>query len=72
MNNFMGFDGFIWWMGVVEDNNDPEQLGRVRVRCIGIHTEDREELPTEDLPWAWLSARGLRARSALAAPRWVS
>lgn len=52
MNNFMGFDGFIWWMGVVEDNNDPEQLGRVRVRCLGLHTEDKEALPTEDLPWA--------------------
>ena len=51
-SNFMGFDGFIWFMGVVEDNNDPEQMGRVRVRCIGIHTEDKEVLPTEDLPWA--------------------
>lgn len=52
MKNFMGFDGFVWWMGVVEDNNDPEQMGRVRVRCLGLHTEDKEALPTEDLPWA--------------------
>lgn len=52
MKNFMGFNGFTWFMGVVEDHNDPEQIGRVRVRCLGIHTEDKEALPTEDLPWA--------------------
>ena len=48
----MGMDGFIWFMGVVEDHNDPEQIGRVRVRCLGIHTEDKETLPTDDLPWS--------------------
>ena len=50
--NVMGFDGFTWFQGVVEDHNDPEQIGRVKVRCVGIHTEDKETLPTEDLPWA--------------------
>ena len=49
---FMGQDGFIWWTGVVEDRNDPEQLGRVRVRCLGFHSEDLNLLPTTDLPWA--------------------
>ena len=44
MKNFMGFNGFTWFMGVVEDHNDPEQIGRVRVRCLGIHTEDKETL----------------------------
>lgn len=48
----MGFDGFIWFTGVVEDRNDPEQLGRYRVRCVGIHTDDKSVLPTRDLPWA--------------------
>ena len=43
---------FIWWYGVVEDRKDPLELGRVRVRCYGWHTEDKQELPTEDLPWA--------------------
>ena len=42
--NFMGFDGFTWFQGVVEDHNDPEQIGRVKVRCLGIHTEDKETL----------------------------
>lgn len=43
---------FIWWYGVVEDRSDPLQLGRVRVRCYGWHTDNKSELPTEDLPWA--------------------
>ena len=49
---FMGQDGFIWFVGVVEDRNDPERIGRVRVRCLGFHTEDLNSLPTADLPWA--------------------
>src|SRR6056300_537880 len=50
--DFMGRDGFIWFAGVVEDRADPLKLGRVRVRCLGYHTEDKEALPTADLPWA--------------------
>ena len=50
--SFFGKDGFIWWKGVVEDRNDPIFLGRVRVRIFGWHTENKIELPTEDLPWA--------------------
>tara|TARA_B110001454_G_scaffold177519_1_gene170039 strand:- start:445 stop:1890 length:1446 start_codon:yes stop_codon:yes gene_type:complete len=49
---FMGQDGFVWFVGVVEDRNDPELLGRVRVRALGFHTEVLEDLPTTDLPWA--------------------
>ena len=51
-SNFMGLDGFIWFVGVVEDRNDPDQLGRVRVRCLGFHTDNLTALPTADLPWA--------------------
>ena len=50
--NFMGLDGFVWFTGVVEDRNDPESLGRVRVRCVGYHTEDLNDIPTSSLPWA--------------------
>jgi len=50
--NFMGRDGFQWFVGVVEDRNDPKTLGRLRVRCLGLHTEDPNKLPTADLPWA--------------------
>jgi Gp5 N-terminal OB domain len=50
--HIMGFDGFIWFQGVVEDRYDPLKLGRVRVRCLGIHTDDLHKIPTESLPWA--------------------
>ena len=52
MQNFMGKDGFQWFVGVVEDRQDPQKLGRVRVRCLGYHTEVHEDLKTADLPWA--------------------
>ena len=54
--DFMGMDGFLWFAGVVEDRQDPEKAGRVRVRCIGLHTDDLDELPTADLPWAQVMA----------------
>jgi hypothetical protein len=50
--NFFGKEGFVWFIGVVEDRNDPEKLGRLRVRCFGWHSEDKESIPTESLPWA--------------------
>ena len=46
------FKNMVWFMGVVEDINDPEMLNRVRVRCIGYHTADKALMPTGDLPWA--------------------
>ena len=50
--NIFNKDGFIWWIGVVEDRMDPEKAGRVRVRIYGYHTDDKTLLPTIDLPWA--------------------
>ena len=40
------------YYGVVESRDDPKQLGRLKVRIIGLHTEDKTQLPTTDLPWA--------------------
>jgi hypothetical protein len=50
--NFMGLGGFLWFSGVVEDRQDPLKTGRCRVRILGQHTENKNILPTADLPWA--------------------
>ena len=41
-------------MGVVENRDDPLMLGRCQCRVVGLHTEDKTLLPTEDLPWAYI------------------
>lgn len=40
------------FIGVVEDRKDPLKIGRVRVRVYSIHSENKQYIPTEDLPWA--------------------
>lgn len=51
--NFMGKEGFVWWVGVVEDRNDPLYLGRCKVRILGWHTENKNLMPTSELPWCY-------------------
>lgn len=36
------------YVGIVEDNNDPKRLGRIRVRVQGMY----ERIPLEHLPWS--------------------
>lgn len=43
---------FVWFTGVVEDIDDPKMMSRVRVRVFGLHSEKKEWIATEDLPWA--------------------
>jgi hypothetical protein len=45
-----------WFIGVVEDRMDPEYMGRVKVRCLGHHTENKTEILTEDLSWSTVMA----------------
>jgi uncharacterized protein YukE len=52
MQNFMGKDGMTWWYGVVEDTDDPLKVGRCKVRIFGWHSENLQEMPTKELPWA--------------------
>lgn len=54
MKNNQDFFGYntVFWMGVVEDRQDPVKLARVRVRVMGWHSQDKDELPTAELPWA--------------------
>lgn len=47
----------VFFYGVVENNVDPEKLGRIQVRFHGLHTsqkvqDDTTGIPTSDLPWA--------------------
>jgi hypothetical protein len=43
------------YIGVVEDRNDPLKMGRVRVRVINVHSEDRRvDVPIESLPWSYV------------------
>ena len=47
--------GFAWFTGVVEDIDDPMEMGRYRVRCFGYHNADKTAkngIPTKELPWA--------------------
>lgn len=50
--NFAGANGFIWWVGVVEDVLDPLAIGRCRVRIFGWHSEKKTLIPTKELPFA--------------------
>jgi hypothetical protein len=72
--NFLGYSGFNGFAGVVEDINDPLNSGRVKVRCFGFHSDNLQEMPTENLPWAQigLSPNGLTtATSNIRAGDWV-
>ena len=58
-SNFIGRDGFRWWIGQIppmESMSEQFEGGgwgnRFKVRILGYHTLDENELPNEDLPWA--------------------
>jgi hypothetical protein len=66
-SNYIGKDGFIWWLGQVappeswdisekvdiDPTKHPNSWAyRCKVRIIGYHTFDRNILPDKDLPWA--------------------
>ena len=42
----------MFYTGVVESRSDPLELGRCQVRIVGLHTHDKTQLPTQQLPWA--------------------
>jgi hypothetical protein len=50
--DYAGKNGFTWWVGVVEDRQDPLKMGRVRVRAVGWNADNKMQLPTDQLPWA--------------------
>ena len=82
--NFLGKDGFRWWIGQVApeaaQGNQINQIGstwgcRMKVRIYGYHPADTTELADEDLPWAQVllssqggSGKANRARSIRISP----
>ena len=48
----LGQEGLIWFLGVVESRDDPDKLGRVKVRIFDLHTQNKALMPTDQLPWA--------------------
>ena len=60
-SNFLGRDGFRWWIGQIPPSKSwllqrkkrPEAWGnRVKVRIMGYHPQNTTELSDDDLPWA--------------------
>lgn len=52
-SNAFTFGNFQWWFGVVEKRDDPEKLGRVRVRVLGYHSPSTSDIPVDKLLWAF-------------------
>lgn len=58
-SNFLGRDGFRWWIGQIPpgDSLGAQNKGggwgnRFKVRILGYHPYSKEDLADEDLPWA--------------------
>jgi len=57
--NFLGRDGFRWWIGQIPPDADQEKQlngsgwgSRFKVRIMGYHPFSDDELPNKDLPYA--------------------
>ncbi len=60
-SNFLGMDGFRWWIGQVpsaeswalqREKKKDSWGNRVKVRIMGYHPQNTVDLKDEDLPWA--------------------
>ena len=66
-SDFFGKDKVVFFVGVVEDVNDPKHSNRVKVRCVGWHPKNKkgkDSLTTEDLPWARVGMPATMAQQA--------
>ena len=54
-SNYIGKDGFYWWIGQVETQrgSQPKKSDdRYKVRIVGQHLKDCNAVAYDDLPWA--------------------
>lgn len=49
---FAGKDGFYWWIGQIETDEDNKFSNRYRVRIVGQHVKSCTAVSVDDLPWA--------------------
>lgn len=62
------FSQMVWFIGVIENIVDPQEVNRVQVRCIDYHTADRSLLSTEKLPWATFAQTSARMSAPMVLP----
>lgn len=56
-SNFVGKDGFHWWVGQVEaSDSSGKNSNRYKVRIVGHHLQSCAKQSTDDLPWAFAVA----------------
>lgn len=60
----VGIRNPLFFIGVIENNDDPQKEGRVKVRAFSIHG-DNKEVPTTDLPWAVCAQGGYDPNGSL-------
>ena len=48
----LGEEGFVWFIGVVENRDDPLKLGRLQVRIYNVNSPKKSKTNTDELTWA--------------------
>lgn len=72
-DDFYGLNQTVRWIGYVEDNRDPSQLGRCKVRILGWYSDDENLAPTDCLPWAQAQfSPGVKSFTVPKVGEWVS
>lgn len=66
----VGIRNPLFFIGIVENNIDPRYESRVQVRAFGVHGT-KDQIPTEDLPWALVVAGNYNMNSLPQQNHWV-
>ena len=66
----VGIRNPLFFVGIIENNIDPRYESRVQVRAFGVHGT-KDQIPTEDLPWALVVAGNYNMNSLPQQNHWV-
>jgi hypothetical protein len=72
MIQYLPSANFRVFTGVVENNVDPLKLGRVQARLHGYHTDNVTAIPSEDLPWAFVTQTNSKSATPIEIGEWVT